>query len=346
MSTGNANDLDMLYDPANKALLAFEKERARFYRDGLGAIWGGSTILDYTTTAQLLDLAVSGATATVRLYERTSVRWLARPQPIPAEGQAARQREPERYRPAPTGPQGETTTTLGVRHEVTLVKGAGGWRVAKDAFDETPIYLRSPDVVPGSWVEIRRGGPAPGSAAAPTAADATPDTMVAAMATYNPALAVQAAQNNCTAYNSAFCSWSHCYTDCANFVSQCFLAGGMPQGGGWSVNYQGCPCVGPYMPSVGYHGSPTWVNNQALRDWVNAPGAGRGYPVANQWQVGAGDIINYQIGSTGGTVDHVVIVTGMNANGPVVCSHTNDMCNGPWTYYTFNYATFSHVNAG
>jgi hypothetical protein len=348
MSTGDTALLDALYDPSSATLLAFEKERARFYHTGLGPKWAGSQMLDYTTSAKLLDLTLSGGTATARIYARTTFQWIARPVSISAEAQAAHQRQPERYRLVPMGPRGEITSSVGTRHEITLIKGATGWRLAKDAFDERPIYLASPDLVPGSWAEIQRGGPEPGSIPAPAAADVASDPQLSMMATYNPSLAVQSAQSNCGVYNYQFCAYNSCGGDCANFVSQCFLAGGMPQGGGWGVSGPGgCRCGGS-----GYDGSNTWINNWMLRDWINDPNAGRGAPAPggqDGWQhVGAGDIINYQFAYKGyqSEPDHVVIVSGWTASGPVICAHDTDHCNVFWDLGTCNYHNFSNVYAG
>ncbi len=152
MTTGDANPLAALYDPGNRALVAFEKERSLFYAKGLGARWGGSTVLAYASKPELLSLVVEGDRATAQVYERTEISWIAKVQP---EVEADQQRNPGRYRITPVGPRGETASGIGVRHELTLTRVQSGWRVAKDAFDEYMLYLTSPDVVPGSWVDER-----------------------------------------------------------------------------------------------------------------------------------------------------------------------------------------------
>jgi len=144
--------------PGNKRVVTAHK--------GFRALRTGSRRAKVEISAQLLSLAISGDTATARIYERTTFQWIAPNLPVPASAQAIRNREPDRYALSPTGSRGETTSSFGIRHEVTLVKAASGWRLLTDAFDEFPIYLASPDLIPGSWAEVQRGGPKPGSLAA------------------------------------------------------------------------------------------------------------------------------------------------------------------------------------
>lgn len=338
MSAGDGAGLDALYDAASGTLLKYEKERASFFKRGLGANWAGSAILDFSSKLELIALTVAGDTATARLYEATTFQWIPRPLPIPMAAQDERKRDPARFRPVETGARGEVTSAFGNRHEVTLVKGPGGWRIAKDAYDQKGLYLASPDLAPGSWAEDQVGGPT----GIPTG---TPTAEVTAMA-YNRDLAVQGANNNALVYNYQYCNFAGCGGDCGNFVSQCFRAGGHAQTGAW-FTYSGSCGVGG-CGSATYAGSDTWSNNKMLRDFINT--SGRGTPVADEWQVGRGDIINYawpgSCGNYDNEVDHIVLVTGTTGSGPIICSHTPDLKNVLWPLTSCggrNYATFSHV---
>ncbi|HEX5503055.1 MAG TPA: amidase domain-containing protein [Thermomicrobiales bacterium] len=212
------------------------------------------------------------------------------------------------------------------------------------------MYLKSPDLAPGSWAAVQRGGPRPAT---------VPKTPIgpAVSYCYNRSLALQGAHSNnpdCgTPYNWEYCNYNSCGGDCANYVSQCLRAGGFTSDNTWNTNQGPCPC------SAGNtHGTYAWINNQGLRDWINT--SGRGYPVGDPpdgqdgWMyVGNGDIINYKWQSvddcdTGADVDHIVVVTGSNGNGPVICSHNADLCDFPWASMTcgtltFRYATFSVI---
>lgn len=107
--------------------------------------------------------------------------------------------------------------------------------------------------------------------------------------------------------------------DCANFVSQCFKAGGYPNDGSWSAY------------------TYAWVNNMGLRNWLIA--SGRGISQVESL-LGYADIINYDW-ENDGIFDHVAIITGLS---PIcVTCHTKDALNAPyksiaWPYSAYLYA--------
>lgn len=123
-SLGDGAGLDAAYDPANGVLLRHEKERAAFFKRGIGDVWGGAAILDYSSSPELLGLQVSGSTATARVWDRQAVRWIPQPRTVSKEYEDNRRRDPEGFREPPRGPQGEITSYFAIRHELTLVKGA------------------------------------------------------------------------------------------------------------------------------------------------------------------------------------------------------------------------------
>lgn len=239
INTGAVDALDAFYDPASTTLRAAEKERSKLFRNNLSPRWQNSPILSFGSTVQLLDLAVSGSTATARLNEITSVVWIPRPMVLSPEAQAGRQKNPAAYQPtSPRGPRGELTTRFATKHEVTLVKGGTGWRLAKDNYDERHLFGASPDFVPGSWAEAGWGpGPFP-KRPEPTPVTSTvagEEEMVRALGStpYYRANAVQNAHNLAFGVGAGFCYFDSCGGDCANFVSQCLTAGNQRQDGLW-----------------------------------------------------------------------------------------------------------------
>lgn len=119
--------------------------------------------------------------------------------------------------------------------------------------------------------------------------------------------------------NGAYTSFSQ---DCANFVSQCWKAGGYPNDGTWS----------PYTNA--------WVNNVSLRSWLIA--SGRGF-VSNEGALGYADIVNFDWTSDG-TFDHVAIVT--NQPTTLVSCHTTDAKNVTIQYLASIYPNPSFEYAG
>lgn len=325
MSSGDVGPLDGLYDSASNVLKSFEKDRAQFFRSGLGARWRNSTMLGYSTSVQLLGLTVSGSTANVRLRELVQFDWIPNVPALPAAAQQARQRDPQGYEPVlPRGARGEITSGFATRHELTLIKGAGGWRIAADAYDEFDLFGESPDLTAGSWADVQMGSGPTG-----TNAPAQPETAPRLLAiNYNRSLAVQSAYNNHQYYNPDFCDFNGCGGDCANFASQCLTAGGQTRDGIWDVYSGECSNGGCNTPTATYAGNDTWGNNQLLRDWVNRdsnPSNPRGYPVSYDWQLKNGDLINYRWpgGCTDGyATQHVALV--VDAGGPYVACHTPD----------------------
>src|SRR5439155_8384420 len=92
--------------------------------------------------AQLQDLgghrdSPAAGTDSVAPYETLSAQWVPHTLQLSSEARAYRQKNPSAYQATlPRGPRGEITAGFGIRHEVTLVKGASGWRLAEDAYDE------------------------------------------------------------------------------------------------------------------------------------------------------------------------------------------------------------------
>ena len=134
---------------------------------------------------------------------------------------------------------------------------------------------------------------------------------------YNPAGAIAYAQQWATARNPAFSDYTGRGGDCANFVSQCLMAGGMPTDGTW------------------YKDSKAWIAVIAMSNWLCGT---YGVPrlVADNSNVLPGSPVCYQWHSNWQASfkpNHVTICTGYNAQGvPVVCGHTRDIRDVAWHY--------------
>lgn len=160
------------------------------------------------------------------------------------------------------------------------------------------------------------------SAAVPSGAvlqaeDLTADTLYArdsglytasADYTYQPAKAAAYADKYCKNYNRNYKEYRG--VDCANFVSQCLYAGGMPQTSDW------------YPQSV---------------NWINVMGHIRHFKeygiflTASNANVKYGNPVYYDWNGNG-TYDHVGICVGRNASGmPVVDAHTSNVYHVPWS---------------
>ncbi len=238
--------------------------------------------------------------------------------------QAHMRADPARYTSwLPHGPRGEIVSSMGYPHDVVLTKHGSGWRIASDQHDEVDLLGHSPDLVPGSWAAILTGRQSnglftPNGFGSRPPVDglphfARPLDRPLATYTYDYMGAVNYAHSYCDPnaghpYNSAYCSWSCQSADCANFVSQCFVAGGQPADGSWYYN-SGASC--PACSGTGNRGmTNAWVNNASLRAWISS--ASRGvYFTSNPVNInnlGYGDVINYDW-TTDGALDHVTLLT-------------------------------------
>ncbi len=147
--------------------------------------------------------------------------------------------------------------------------------------------------------------------------------------TYNWQAAINYAQAHALSYTPLFVNDNSCGGDCANFVSQCFVAGAQVNDASW-YTYSGTAC----SQKSSYCGSATWVNNVSLRNWtLHTTPNPRGLAAPAVSSLGMGDIINYDW--TGdGLFDHVVMVTVSPAQ--LICSHNLDRKNVPWNSLSYS----------
>lgn len=344
MNTGDARALDGIYDTANPTLVAFERDRTRFFKTGLGARWEGTPLL-FDSSVSLVSLEASGPDVRARVYEWIRVQWIQDTHPIDPIMAANMKKDPDRFvSRLPKGPRGEIVSGMGYPHEILLTRHHSGWRIASDQHDEVDLYGHSPDLVPGSFAAIITGKPSQGlfngtgySAPPPSSKGpglASPVPRPLAAWSYDRTSAISYAHSFCDPnaghpYNTTYCSWACSGVDCANFVSQCFNAGYLPTDATWNSTYTSCPGC---SPSTAVKGNSTWINNIFLRNWMlnTTKGTNFGTASSNINYMGYGDIINYDWTSDG-TLDHITIVSSPgNESSALICSHTFDKCDYVW----------------
>ena len=135
---------------------------------------------------------------------------------------------------------------------------------------------------------------------------------------YNANKAAEYALKHWNNYNSAYANFNPYGGDCANFVSQCLYAGGLPMTNGWyyyssnnrSGSWTGCTSMMSYFTNQGY-------------TTILKPSAS---------QVAVGDVILYQFeGGDPGIYQHAAIITEIINGQPWICAHNEDLHTSDWT---------------
>lgn len=138
--------------------------------------------------------------------------------------------------------------------------------------------------------------------------------------TYSYTDAVAYAQRYATSYNPAYENYNSIGGDCANFVSQCLYAGGLPMTDKWY--YRNGSRTGSWSLADGLF---KYVSENCGTAIVNSD---PGQVVGN---VTAGNPVFYY-SSSKGRYSHTAICVGVNASGvPVVAAHNNDHVRAIWT---------------
>lgn len=129
--------------------------------------------------------------------------------------------------------------------------------------------------------------------------------------TYTPAKAAAYANQYWKNYNRSYKEYRG--VDCANFVSQCLFAGGMPKTDDW------------------YPQSVNWINVMGHIRHFKEYGT---FLTASNANVAYGNPVYYDWNGNG-TYDHVGICVGKNSAGmPVVDAHTSNVYHVPWSMGT------------
>ena len=129
----------------------------------------------------------------------------------------------------------------------------------------------------------------------------------------------------CTPYSYfgvEHCGYGSHGGDCANFVSQCLLAGGHPKLKGGAC--RGYPCG---VEEVG----ASKLSN-CLRDYFHWE-SNCGYKMAPPDNIEKGDVLVYHAGSCNDFTSHAVIVVEGGPNAKIAC-HSSQQYGKPYTYMT------------
>ena len=140
----------------------------------------------------------------------------------------------------------------------------------------------------------------------------------ASAAQYNVTEAVNYAKKYWSNYNPNYPNCNDIGGDCANFVSQCLYAGGIPQDSTWKVGtsaWQYCPSMVAYFRDTKHY---------KVIDYAQASDIKIGNPVF-YWNN------NY------GKWSHVAICTGFSGSTPLVTAHNNNHVDYEWTLGGPNY---------
>ena len=129
--------------------------------------------------------------------------------------------------------------------------------------------------------------------------------------------------NHVEYYNPAYINFNNSGGDCANYVSQCISAGGMPQDSTWHYYFNG-----PGTSDDDY--TTAWIYVPSHRQYFGRFGRTINDPVAADIAPGNPVYINW---SGDGSWNHATICVGYNAAGvPIVNCHNIDSWHRVWNY--------------
>ena len=342
----SGSKLRALYDGTNREALAFELERvARLYHMAHDQ-WHGRHSKVYSQVESFTISAQDAGAYEVKVREILCFDWFYDPIPVPAAIEADRRRQPDfaaRAAISLVNSDGSFPQRWGIDHAFTIAPRNNGFIVQTHAYEE--LFIASPDAgggrrsYPGYYGDTNSSAPltAPGTAepqsdvymagGAPGARTGliTPYTMTNGV---NYAIAWRS-NRNCSTY----ADWSppRGGGDCANFVSQCLYAGGIPTSSSWNRGVWGaheCKAGSGNWPN-NYDGSSNgtynWTANDRLRNWLLSSGHGSDASPNFPWTMQAGDCFSYDW--TGdGHLDHITYVTQTPTSSQpcYVASHTAD----------------------
>lgn len=328
-SNRRIGDVLQFISPDSRNLIDFEIARfGELASLGSSNRWNG-VIDNISSTPVIHNVVRSGNSASFLVNDWTAINWRSAPAPKPIERtleeEAIVRKDPTRYglnvpawKPIESG--------FGTEHLITLEFNNGRWLIIEDGYNESTLLGSSPDYSPNFETNIKSSPPLIsgfGSLKAKSrpARLFQPKTASLTSYTFDYMAAASYAEYWAKSYNSAFSNWGASNADCANFVSQCFKAGGYPNDGSWS----------PYTYA--------WVNNSGLRNWLISSGRGHDSSLG---AIGYADAINYDL-TNNGSLDHVVIVTDWSSAGvPLICSHTGAALRVP--YYSHYIGTYPNMS--
>lgn len=205
------------------------------------------------------------------------------------------------------------TSGFGTLHNITLEKIGSSWKIIADNYTEGTLGLatESQSLIDSTAFKnelIKYPSSKQESANLNFAVSNQPKSRKLTTHTFDYAAAVSYALYWADKYNPSYQNWGPSNADCANFVSQCLLAGAYPTTSSWA----------PYTLN--------WINNTALRNWLIS--SGRGHDESSS-MLGLADCVNYDW-TNDGVLDHIAIVTNIVGSVPLVSCHTSWQRNVPY----------------
>ncbi|MBQ9349297.1 MAG: amidase domain-containing protein [Oscillibacter sp.] len=261
------------------------------------------------------------------------------------------------------GPGGRDVMGYGVWHKLTLAPApeGGAWRIVRDEYDEsellgvctvteeTRLEPEAALLLEGNqpWedgsIPDGAGGGIPADAdgegvdrltegdaealAVLLDTDGAADLMgpVDFYPAYDPDAASEYADKYALTYNPAFPNYNPVGGDCANFTSQCILAGGMPMVKGSNGWYHKLASTSVYSDRSG-----SWTLARELYNWMSA-NRGVQMTAADDTVIKGSPVFYVNKGKT--AVGHAAICVGANSAGrPIIDSHNSDKYHAPWNY--------------
>ena len=132
---------------------------------------------------------------------------------------------------------------------------------------------------------------------------------------------------NSSGYNPKYANLNGSGGDCANYVSQCLLAGGLQRDDTWYAKRK----TGSSIYTIF---SNAWATAPSLKNYLESQGYS--YVNATQSNVFPGNPVYCYVQANSGYT-HVGICVGYNNSGvPIINAHNNDIYHMPYTYFTVN----------
>ena len=213
---------------------------------------------------------------------------------------------------------------FGTLHQLTLAPDGATYRIVGDVYDESDISGIS---TVKSETQPLVLSPAPQGSAQGFCPGYDPD----AAARYADGHVWNGADMSVSGvfesyYNPEYYNFNSVGGDCANYVSQCLYAGGLPQTAGAHSGYD---C---WYFDTENNRADTWTRATILRRWL-AGHYGRIVDNPTDSDILTGSPVFYS--KSGGAVwNHATICVGVNSAGtPIVNSHNNDRYHVVWNYW-------------
>lgn len=288
----------------------FDRRDSKIQNIGLRENWNGQFI-SMGSSPKLLFADSSSAELLLGVRDRIYLEWVPNGLELSAAEIEKLGDDPKiRSKYGISAPPTQVTSMVSADHIFTLSKWSGGWIITNDQFFEPAIGGKSSNFQSDPRFEKQENSPefpATNLKKIPRVSK----TKYMLGKTFDYMGAVNYANLWANGFNTPIYS-NISPTDCANFVSQCFIAGGYPTDSSW------------------YKNSATWVNNLQLRNWLIS--SGRGISDSSQSQLGYADIVNFK-SSTTLQWSHVAIVTRPYSLGCLISCHSNPQLNVPLSVY-------------